>query len=287
MRHYFVLGIVLALPACGRTVEAPRSGHAELPPVEAGGLRPVSDFETITDPTARSAAMFLEASRVLTHPRCLNCHPAGDTPLQGESMMVHEPPVTRGVGNRGVVGMECTSCHQDENLELARVPGAPDWHLAPIQAAWVGRSPRQICEQLKDPKLNGKRTLEAYQPAIRAIIVERARIYHADPLLAVHSAHADMQLAAFALTQGDADLAIALADGALPHAAEAENAALLATLLAIKAEALTLQGRDDAARSTRLDSLGWARYGFGPDKEVRRQIDEIAALSPLNRSRPR
>ena len=160
MRHYFVLGIVLALPACGRTVEAPRSGHAELPPVEAGGLRPVSDFETITDPTARSAAMFLEASRVLTHPRCLNCHPAGDTPLQGESMMVHEPPVTRGVGNRGVVGMECTSCHQDENLELARVPGAPDWHLAPIQAAWVGRSPRQICEQLKDPKLNGKRTLE-------------------------------------------------------------------------------------------------------------------------------
>ena len=96
-----------------------------------------------------------------------------------------------------------------------------------------------------------------------------------------------MQLAAFALTQGDADLAIALADGALPPAAEAENAALLATLLAIKAEALTLERRDDEARRVRLDSLGWARYGFGPDKEVRRQIDEIAALSPLNRSRPR
>ena len=133
----------------------------------------------------------------------------------------------------------------------------------------------------------GRLSLPDDPVAAAEALMTAGRIYHADPLLAIQSAHADMQLAAFALTQGDADLAIALADGALPHAAEAENAALLATLLAIKAEALTLQGRDDAARSTRLDSLGWARYGFGPDKEVRRQIDEIAALSPLNRSRPR
>ena len=133
----------------------------------------------------------------------------------------------------------------------------------------------------------GRHSLPDDPVAAAEALMTAGRIYHADPLLAIQSAHADMQLAAFALTQGDADLAIALADGALPHAAEAENAALLATLLAMKAEALTLQGRDDAARSTRLDSLGWARYGFGPDKEVRRQIDEIAALSPLNRSRPR
>ena len=37
----------------------------------------------------------------------------------------------RGPEDRGVVGMECTSCHQDKNVELARVPGAPNWHLAP------------------------------------------------------------------------------------------------------------------------------------------------------------
>ena len=133
----------------------------------------------------------------------------------------------------------------------------------------------------------GRLSLPDDPVAAAEALMTAGRIYHADPLLAVHSAHADMQLAAFALTQGDADLAIALADGALSPAADAENAALLATLLAIKAEALTLERRNDEARKVRLDSLGWARYGFGPDKEVRRQIDEIAALSPLNRSRPR
>ena len=43
--------------------------------------------------------------------------------------------------------------------ELARVPGAPNWHLALKSMAWVGRSPRSICEQLKDPTRNGDKTL--------------------------------------------------------------------------------------------------------------------------------
>ena len=72
---------------------------------------------------------------------------------------MHEPPVPRGPDNNGVVGMECTGCHQSRNLELARVPGAPNWHLAPKSMAWVGRSPRSICEQLKDPTRNGDKTL--------------------------------------------------------------------------------------------------------------------------------
>jgi hypothetical protein len=60
----------------------------------------------------------------------------------------------------GFSGMECTSCHQDRNLELARVPGAPVWRLAPRTMAWMGKSPRQICEQIKDPRRNGERTLD-------------------------------------------------------------------------------------------------------------------------------
>jgi len=31
----------------------------------------------------------------------------------------------------------------------------------------------------------------------------------------------------------------------------------------------------------RLDSLGWARYGFGADWAVRAKLREISALSPL------
>ncbi|HZF52700.1 MAG TPA: hypothetical protein VE093_28790 [Polyangiaceae bacterium] len=39
------------------------------------GLKPVSAFASITDPAARSVALFTEAGRVITHPRCTNCHP--------------------------------------------------------------------------------------------------------------------------------------------------------------------------------------------------------------------
>lgn len=114
-------------------------------------------------------------------------------------------------------------------------------------------------------------------------LMRSAAIYHNDPLLWVQSAHADMQLAAFALTQGDAEQALHLADQALPRAAAAENAALMANLMAVKAEALDLMGQSGEAARVRLDSLGWARYGFGGDQEVWRQASEIASLSPRNR----
>lgn len=40
------------------------------------------------------------------------------------------------------------------------MPGAPKWHLAPLSMAWVGRTPAQICEQLKDTKRNGGKNLD-------------------------------------------------------------------------------------------------------------------------------
>jgi hypothetical protein len=54
---------------------------------------------------------------------------------------------------------QCTGCHQDRNLVQARVPGAPGWHLVPREMAWMGKSPHQICEQVKDPKRNGGKSL--------------------------------------------------------------------------------------------------------------------------------
>src|SRR2546423_1259368 len=74
-------------------------------------------------------------------------------------LSIHDPPVVRGPDDKGVVGVQCTSCHQDHNLELARVPGAPQWHLAPRAMAWVGKGAGAICEQMKDPSRNGGRTL--------------------------------------------------------------------------------------------------------------------------------
>jgi hypothetical protein len=67
--------------------------------------------------------------------------------------------VVRGPEDYGVPGMECSSCHQDHNLELARVPGAPKWHLAPKEMFWVGRTPASLCAQLKNTATNGGKTL--------------------------------------------------------------------------------------------------------------------------------
>ena len=128
-------------------------------PTDPLALREPSSFSKISDRAERSRALFLEATRVFLHPRCANCHPSGDTPAQGMDMHRHDPPVIRGKDDGGVVGMRCTSCHQDHNLQLARVPGAPHWQLAPIQMAWVGKSPHEICEQIKDPSRNGHRQL--------------------------------------------------------------------------------------------------------------------------------
>jgi hypothetical protein len=142
----------------GVTRAAPAETLRSVAPNE---LRAPSDFDVIADRAARSRALFLEASRVLLHPRCKNCHPSGDSPLQGMDARLHDPPVVRGPDNHGVVGMRCATCHQDRNQALARVPGAPKWALAPLEMAWVGRTPRQVCEQLKDPQRNGGRTLDA------------------------------------------------------------------------------------------------------------------------------
>ncbi|MEA2796428.1 MAG: hypothetical protein QOI87_3808, partial [Bradyrhizobium sp.] len=46
-------------------------------------LKSPSEFESIADQAERSRAIFAEIGKLLTHPRCMNCHPAGDHPLQG------------------------------------------------------------------------------------------------------------------------------------------------------------------------------------------------------------
>ncbi len=126
----------------------------------AEGLRPASDFASIADEAERSAALFTEAGKVLQHPRCVNCHPSGDSPLQGEDGRLHRPPVRRGLGGLGAIGMQCMTCHQEANFDPGRVPGAHHWALAPRQMAWEGLSLTEICEQVKDPQRNGSRSLD-------------------------------------------------------------------------------------------------------------------------------
>ena len=127
----------------------------------AGDLASPESFAKITDEAARSAAMFKELGKVLTSPRCVNCHPAGDRPHQGEMTRLHQPPVERGVDGKGTPTMRCSSCHQAANFEPGRIPGHPAWHLAPIEMAWEGKTIGEICQQIKDPARNGGRAVDA------------------------------------------------------------------------------------------------------------------------------
>ncbi len=131
-----------------------------LVPDRSDGLAPPESFAAIGDTNARSAAIFTELGKVLTHPRCTNCHPAGDRPRQGDMKRLHQPPVERGPDGLGTATMRCPICHQNANFEPGRVPGHPEWHLAPREMAWEGKTPGEICEQIKDPARNGGRKLE-------------------------------------------------------------------------------------------------------------------------------
>jgi hypothetical protein len=124
------------------------------------GLAVPESFASISDTAARSAAIFTELGKVLTHPRCVNCHPAGDHPRQGEDGRPHQPPVERGADGHGLPAMRCSSCHQKANFDPGRVPGHPEWHLAPREMAWESKTLGEICAQIKDPNRNGNRTVE-------------------------------------------------------------------------------------------------------------------------------
>lgn len=111
-------------------------------------------------------------------------------------------------------------------------------------------------------------------------LLEARNDYARLPGTDIQVAHIDMQMAALALSLGQADDVLVLTKRAMPAARKAQNAALLATLLMLRAEGMEMKGRKAEAEALRLDSLGWARYGFGTDEEAVLRMGEIAALAP-------
>ena len=100
----------------------------------------------------------------------------------------------------------------------------------------------------------------------------------------LHKANIVPFTSAFEISRGNAQAALRQINPAINIAARAENASLMSMLMLLKAEALEILGRGSEARSVRLDSLGWARYGFGSDHAVRARMREISALNPNKRA---
>ena len=175
MRH--ARALLLSLGAAGLVAAATLTAQAQTAPSQTAAsvlaemeqrtsLKPAASFNKIADKNARSVALFQEAGKVITHPRCANCHPV-DHPTQADDRHPHMPVVSRGEDGHGE-GLHCASCHTAKNVwvggtHIVTIPGNPKWALAPASMAWQGKSLGEICAQIKDPARNGGKTLAQIQ----------------------------------------------------------------------------------------------------------------------------
>lgn len=134
------LGVVLSALIAGTV--------ASESPERAGAAEPIrtTDFDQMMS--------------VLTHRRCVNCHPNDGVPRQGEDSHPHYFDMARGKAGRGFDATQCGTCHQAENNPYSGVPGAPEWSLAPHSMRWDGLSRVEIAKSMLDPARNGGRSPE-------------------------------------------------------------------------------------------------------------------------------
>lgn len=131
------------------------------------------------------------------------------------------------------------------------------------------------------------RTLHASAPEqARRHYLTAEQFLQSQPGTALHQAKLSVQLAAYDIAANNGEAALARLRPAAVTAAAHENAALLSTLLMLQAEALEQTGQPVEARRVRLDSLGWARYGYGADWQVKARLEDVASLRPLAPRRP-
>ncbi|WP_228376458.1 hypothetical protein [Chryseobacterium sp. JAH] len=128
---------------------------------------PISTVKVEYNHAAKDSVASLKAFKkvysVLMSPRCMNCHPSGDIPLQGDDSHLHGMLPKRGIDGKGLYAMKCTNCHQPNNSEGVHTPpGHKNWHLPPANMKMVfqGRTPHQLAKQLIDPKKNGNKDIK-------------------------------------------------------------------------------------------------------------------------------
>lgn len=108
---------------------------------------------------ADGLAAWQQVYSVLTHPRCINCHTATNYPQQGDDRHRHFANVIRGQLGTGVPALRCIACHQSANADSTGVPGAHNWHLAPLSMRWQDTNDKvlsssEVCAALTDKTKN-------------------------------------------------------------------------------------------------------------------------------------
>ena len=127
--------------------------------------------------SAESAKAFLKVYKVLMSPRCMNCHPAGDSPLQGDDSHIHTMDVVRGPDGKGMYATKCSNCHQPTNVPGQHTPpGNPKWQLPPsdMKMVFQGKTARQLALQIMNYNTNGHKNKEQLIEHARDTLVKAA-----------------------------------------------------------------------------------------------------------------
>jgi len=122
-----------------------------------------------------SVKAFMQVYSVLMSPRCMNCHPAGDIPLQGDDNHLHNMNVQRGKDGKGMYALKCSNCHQPTNVAgLHTPPGNPKWQLPPADMKMVfqGKTPHQLAVQIMDYNQNGHKNKQQLLEHARDTLVK-------------------------------------------------------------------------------------------------------------------
>lgn len=167
--------------------------------------------------TEQGLEAFQRIYEVASHPRCANCHVGEDNiprwsgssyaPFPpGQDWKYHGMNINAGDSRIGAETLPCSTCHQT-TPDLEADPHAPphfgiDWQLAPVEFEWFGKSPVEICEQLKDPKRNGDRD---WRGLVDHLVDDAG---HRGPVLWGWNPSGDREAAPYSLQQHVDDMAI-------------------------------------------------------------------------------
>jgi hypothetical protein len=134
-----------------------------------------NEDDVINKDSIASVEAFDDVYKVLMHPRCMNCHPKGDIPLQGDDSHLHTMAPRRGKDGHGVYAMKCSNCHQPENTAgLHTPPGNPKWALPPANMRMVfqGKNQRELALQIMDYNKNGHKNKQQLLEHARDTLVK-------------------------------------------------------------------------------------------------------------------
>lgn len=106
---------------------------------------------------------------VLQHPRCRNCHAAGDSPLQGDDGRLHAMNVRRGPDGRGEVGERCATCHglanPPDSYGRAQPPGVTTGWRMPTPSTplvFADTTPSALCQLIRTRDRHAPAALRRY-----------------------------------------------------------------------------------------------------------------------------